>query len=180
MLTRRVRPALDSALGRVAPRAPSGTASSSRACQGGERPLRAAISDPPTLLGPAAVVRDRRDVLYAPISMPAFMIERTASLAPNRPPDVAVDLADAVLHRAPGTSLCGKLGGERRQFSRPLEANVAGGRPRKDVALQVADGHDRVVERALDVSNPVSDVFALAATGPPPARLRLWPFLVLP
>src|SRR5271168_5210742 len=114
------------------------------------------MSDPPTLLGPAAVVRYRRDVLDA-CDLDAGVHDRAdRRLTPGAGPlDEHVDLANAMFHCAPGTSLCSKLGGERRRFTRTLEADVAGRRPCKDVALQVADGHDRVVERALDVSDPV-------------------------
>src|SRR5450759_2025375 len=45
----------------------------------------------------------------------------------------------------------------------PFEADVASARPGDHVAHRVGDGHDRVVERALDVGVPVRDVLLLLA-----------------
>src|SRR6202022_1971186 len=45
----------------------------------------------------------------------------------------------------------GHLRGERRRLARALEAGAAGRLPRDHVALAVGEGHDRVVERGLDV-----------------------------
>src|SRR5690606_28173911 len=84
-----------------------------------------------------------------------------------------VDLADAVLHRAPGGLLGGQLGGVGGGLAGPLEPDVARRGPREDVALEVGDRDDRVVERALDVRDAVGDVAALALAGPATAGLGL-------
>ena len=52
---------------------------------------------------------------------------------------------------------------ERRALARALEADAAGARPRHDVALGVGDRHRRVVERGVDVRQPVVDDALLAA-----------------
>ena len=44
---------------------------------------------------------------------------------------------------------------ERRALARPLETDAAGARPRDDVALGVGNRHHGVVERRLDVRQPV-------------------------
>ena len=69
-----------------------------------------------------------------------------------------VDLAYPVLHR-PASGLLGcQLGCEGGGLAGALEADVAGRRPREDIALLVGDGDDRVVEGALDVGDAVGDV----------------------
>src|SRR5690606_27081200 len=47
---------------------------------------------------------------------------------------------------------------ERRRLARALEALTASRRPRQGITLAVGDGHDRVVERRVDVSDTVRDV----------------------
>src|SRR5205807_6335296 len=83
-----------------------------------------------------------------------------------RTADEDLDRAHAVLERLLGGRLCGLLRGERRGLAAALEALGAGGAPRDDVAVQVADRDDRVVERALDVRLADRDVLALATPGP--------------
>src|SRR5271165_6694220 len=109
---------------------------------------------PPPLLGAAAVVRDRRDVLDA-CDLDAGGRQRPdGRLAPGaRAPDQNVDPADAVLHGPFGALLGGELGGEGGGLAGALEADVAGGGPGQHVALGVGDGDDGVVERALDVGD---------------------------
>src|SRR5262249_18951418 len=57
----------------------------------------------------------------------------------------------------------GLRGCERRALARPLEADAAGARPRHHVAFGVGDGHRGVVERGVDVRQPVVDDALLAA-----------------
>ena len=52
---------------------------------------------------------------------------------------------------------------ERRPLARSLEADAAGARPRHHVAFGVGDRHRRVVERGVDVRQPVMDDALLAA-----------------
>src|SRR5690606_11876538 len=89
-----------------------------------------------------------------------------------------VHLADAVLH-GPSRALLGRhLGGVGGGLARALEAHVAGRGPGEDVALLVGDGHDRVVERALDVRHAVRDVLALATAGAPAPGLGLGHYFI--
>src|SRR5205807_691245 len=87
--------------------------------------------------------------------------------------DEHVDLADPVLHRPAGALLGRQLSRERGRLARPLEAHVAGRGPGQHVALEIGDGDDRVVERALDVGHAVGDVLALTTPRAAAARLGL-------
>src|SRR5262249_47331504 len=129
-------------------------------------------SDPAPLGLAAAVVGDGGDVLDAG-DLDAGALERPdGGLAAGAGAlDLDVDLADAVLHRAPGSLLGGHLGREGGGLPRALEADVAGRGPREDVPLEVGDRDDRVVERALDVRDAVRDVPALPLAGPATAGL---------
>src|SRR3954470_21433815 len=77
--------------------------------------------------------------------------------------DEHVDLLHAVLGGLAGGALGGHLRGERRGLARALETDVARGRPRDHGTGRVRDGHDGVVEGALDVRVPVRDVLLLLA-----------------
>src|SRR5690606_767476 len=79
--------------------------------------------------------------------------------------DDHVDLADAVLHGAASALLGSHLCGVRSGLLGALEPDVASRRPGESVPVLVADRHDGVVERALDVRHPVGDVLALALAG---------------
>src|SRR3954470_17041654 len=129
-------------------------------------------SDAAALRWPAPVVRGGRDVLDLP-DLEARRLEgadrRLAARA--RALDEDVDLAHAVLLRAACGRLGGHLRGERRGLPRALEADLAGRGPRDHGTAGVRDRDDRVVERALDVGVPVSDVLLLLAPGL--ARRRL-------
>src|SRR5918994_7298062 len=74
-----------------------------------------------------------------------------------------VDLLHAVLGGLAGCALGGHLCGERRRLARALETDVACGGPRDHRAVRVRDGHDGVVEGALDVRLPVGDVLTFLA-----------------
>src|SRR5262249_28076900 len=123
-------------------------------------------SDPPSLRRAATVVRDRGDVLDAD-HLDARVLDRAdRRLSPGpRTLDHRVDLADTVLHRAACDRLGRELRGERGRLARTLEADVARRRPGQRVALLVGDRDDRVVERRLDVRDPVRDVLALTPLG---------------
>src|SRR5690606_30724154 len=122
---------------------------------------------PAPLRGAAAVVGDGGDVFDAG-DLDAGALDRPdGGLAPGAGTlHLDVDLADAVLHRATGSLLGSHLGGVGGGLAGALEADVAGGRPREHVALQVGDRDDRVVERALDVRDAVGDVAPLALARP--------------
>src|SRR6202030_3689190 len=83
-----------------------------------------------------------------------------------RPAHENLDRAHAVLERPLRSRLGRDLGRERSRLAAPLETLGAGGAPRDDVPVDVADRDDGVVERALDVSLPVDHVLAFAAAGP--------------
>src|SRR5690606_14505868 len=68
-----------------------------------------------------------------------------------RPLDEDVDLLHAVLLGPACRGLSRELRGVGRRLARALEADLAGGGPGDHGAGRVRDGHDRVVERALDV-----------------------------
>src|SRR6478672_3274529 len=122
-----------------------------------------AASDAAALAWPAAVVRHRRHILDPGDLEPGRGQGADRRLAARtRALDEHVDLLQAVLLRGACGLLGGELRGERRRLARALEADVAGARPRQRVALLVGDGHDRVVERRLDVRLPVQDVLLLA------------------
>src|SRR3954454_2140386 len=85
--------------------------------------------------------------------------------------DEHVDLLHAVVHRSTSGGLGGHLGGERCGLARALETDGAGRGPRDHRARRVGDGHDGVVERALDVSLALGDVLLLLAAHLLGARL---------
>src|SRR5713101_8962153 len=68
-----------------------------------------------------------------------------------------------MLHSAPGGRLSGHLRGERRRLPRALEPDLAGRGPGDHAPRRIGDGHDGVVERALDVGVPVSNVLSFLA-----------------
>src|SRR6202043_1163160 len=72
--------------------------------------------------------------------------------------DEDLDLLEAVFHGALCRRFRGDLGGERRALPRALEALASGTAPGEDVALRVGQGHDRVIERGLDVRLAHGDV----------------------
>src|SRR5439155_13091687 len=163
----RERPALDGALGRVAALALQVELGALPAAEAADR---AAVVrhrlNPPPLGRAAAVVRDRRHVGDR-AHLEARRLQRADRrlAAGARPADEDLDRAHAVLQRLLGRGLRRRLRGERRRLAAALEALRSGRAPGDDVAVDVADRDDRVVERALDVSLPVDHVLALAAAG---------------
>src|SRR5207248_7755985 len=130
--------------------------------------------DTPPFRGPAAVVRNRGHVLDAADLDPRVLQRADGGLAARaRALHQHIDLAHAVLHGPSGALLGSQLGGERCRLAGALEPDVAGRRPRQDVALHVGDGHDGVVEGALDVRDPVGHVLAFAPPRATASRLRL-------
>ncbi len=87
-------------------------------------------SDPPLLRGPAAVVRQRGDVLDR-LDRQTRGLERGdgALAARARALDLDLDFLDAVLGRGGGGGLGRSLGGERRALAAALEADGPGWRP---------------------------------------------------
>src|SRR3954462_8542012 len=136
------------------------------------------MSDPPPLGRAAAVVRDGRHVLDAGHLDPG-VLQRPDGGLPTGPGALHqdVDLAHALLHGLAGAGLGRQLGRARRGLARAFEADIAGRRPRDDVALHVADGDDRVGERALEVRHPIGHGRALSTAGTTPTRLRFGHYL---
>src|SRR5207302_9555605 len=132
--------------------------------------------DPAPLGWAAAVVRDRRHVGDGADLEPRRLQRTNRRLAPGaRSADEDFDRAHAVLERLLGGCLGGLLSGKRRRLAAALEALRSGRAPRDDVAVDVADRDDRVVERALDVSLTRDDVLALAAASADDLLLRHFP-----
>src|SRR5947207_2236343 len=163
----RERAALDGALGRVAALALEVELGALAAAEAADR---AAVVghclDPPPLGWAASVVRDGGHVLNRADLQAGGLQGADGRLAAGpRTADEDLDRAHAVLERLLGGRFGGLLRGERRGLAAALEALGAGRTPRDDVAVQVADRDDRVVERALDVSLSVDHVLAFAAPG---------------
>src|SRR3954447_6159621 len=124
----------------------------------------AITSNPPPLGWAAAVVRNWSHVLDgADLEADRLQAPDGGLTAGAGTLHEHVDLTHAVLLRATRGRLGGHLRGERRRLARALEAHLAGARPGDHVAQRVRDRDDRVVERALDVGVPVSDVLLLLA-----------------
>src|SRR5215207_9851716 len=83
-----------------------------------------------------------------------------------------VDLLHAVLGCLAGGALGGHLRGEWRRLARALETDVACRGPRDHRTGRVRDGHDGVVEGALDVRMAVRDVLLLLAADLPRSGRR--------
>src|SRR3954467_4191869 len=124
------------------------------------------LLDPAPLRRTAAVVRLRGDIGNR-ADLQAGRLQRPDGglTARARALDEHVDLLHTVLLRLAGGVLGGQLRSERGRLTRTLEADVTRRRPGDDVALRVGDGHDRVVERALDVCSAVRDVLLFPAAG---------------
>src|SRR3954468_7402401 len=122
------------------------------------------LSNPSALRRAAAVVRNWGRVLNgADLEADSLQAPDGGLTAGAGTLHEHVDLAHAVLLRATRGRLGGHLRGERRRLPGALEAHLAGARPGDHVAQRVGDRDDRVVERALDVGVPVSDVLLLLA-----------------
>ena len=105
-------------------------------------------------------------------SMPAFWMDRIAVSRPDPGPFTTTSTLRTPCSIARrGRGLGRELRRERRALARALEPDVAGRGPRERVALLVGDRDDRVVERRLDVRDPVGDVLALTTARPPSSSL---------
>jgi hypothetical protein len=79
----------------------------------------------------------------------------------TRAADADFHCADAVIARHIGGVRGGLLRGEWRAFTRSSETQRTRAFPGQHVAIRIGDGHDRVVERGLNVDDPEWNVFAL-------------------
>lgn len=69
--------------------------------------------------------------------------------------DVDVQVLQTVFQGSLAGTLGRYLGSERGALTRAAETGTTGGRPGQCVALTVGDGHDGVVERRVDVGDPI-------------------------
>src|SRR5258708_2925988 len=118
---------------------------------------------PAPLTRAAAVVSLGSYVLDTGDFEPGRLQRADRRLAPGaRALDEHLDLLKAVLDGLAGSGVGGHLCRERSRLARALEARAAGRLPRDHVALAVGQGHDRVVERSLDMRLADRDVLANA------------------
>src|SRR5690606_3090859 len=111
-----------------------------------------------TLGRTAAVVRLRGDVLDGrDLEAGGGQRADRGVTAGARTLDEDVDLGHAGLLRLAGSGFGGHLRGVGGRLAGALEAHLAGRRPRHHGTRGVRDGHDRVVERRLDVRLTVRD-----------------------
>src|SRR2546422_4542175 len=131
-----------------------------------DRAFVAGHLDAPPLGGPAAVVRDGRDVRDRRDLETRRLQGTDGGLAAgSRALDEDLDLLEAVLHGAAGRRFGGDLGRQGRASAPPLVAPAARAAPGEHVALRVGQRHDGVVEGRLDVRLADDDVLLLAAAG---------------
>src|SRR5205807_5936599 len=179
----RERAALDGALRRVATLALEVELGALAAAEAADRAAVVGHAlNPPPLGWAAPVVRDRGHVGdRADLQTGGLQRADRRRPACAGPTDEHLDRAHAVLERLLGGRFGGRLRGERRRLAAALEALRARGAPGDDVAVDVADRDDRVVERALDVGLPRDHVLALAAPRPHDlfrlTHLSSWPLL---
>src|SRR5665811_1115270 len=104
-------------------------------------------------------MRYRGDVLYRADLEAVGLEGPDGSLASGaRPLHPHLDLAHAVLGHLLGYGLGRLLRRIRRALARAFEADRPGARPGDRVALRIRDIDYGVVERRLDVRDPVGDV----------------------
>src|SRR5690606_12118365 len=119
---------------------------------------------------PAAIVRNRRDVLDGgDLKSDRLQRAQRRLAAATGTLHEHLDSAHAVILGLLAGILGRDLGGIGRRLARALEAPVPGRRPRDRVALGVGDRDDRVVERRVDVRDARRDVLALLAPRGGPA-----------
>src|SRR5215813_12680470 len=117
----------------------------------------------PAPLGRSSAIERNRDDVLDRADLQTGRLQRPDGGLPARARTLHehVDLAHSVLHGPAGGGLSGHLRGERRGLARALESHLPGRRPGNDAAAGVGDRDYGVVERALDMSVPVSDVLPL-------------------
>src|SRR3972149_2404988 len=100
---------------------------------------------------PAAIVRYRGDVLDCHNFETGGRERPDGGLtARSGPLDTDLDFAQSKFHRLTSGGGGGLLGGEGRALLRSLESLPSGRRPRENLAVDVGDGDDRVVEGGLN------------------------------
>jgi hypothetical protein len=74
--------------------------------------------------------------------------------------DSDVKILDTLLLRSPSCNLGGNLRGKWRALARALEALTTTRCPSQSTTLTVGDRNDGVVERSVNVGNPIRHVFS--------------------
>ena len=116
-------------------------------------------SNAASLRGAAAVVRQRRDVLDRADDDARRLQARDRAFAARAGTFHAdLELLDAELRRPLGTRFGRALGGKGRALAASLEARGSRRRPAQDVAVDVGNCDDGVVERGLHVGDGPRDV----------------------
>jgi hypothetical protein len=115
-----------------------------------------------SLLGrPAAVVRQRRDVLNAgDFQAGVLQIENGLFAAGAGAFDLDLDLDHAVLARLRGRAFGGATGGEGRALAVALEADCSRAGPGDGLDVGVGDRDHGVVKGGLDERNAAGDALA--------------------
>src|SRR5690606_9840431 len=123
-------------------------------------PLYLAISLYSTSLRrPAAVVRNRRDVLdLSDSETDRVQCANRGFPARSRPLHAHLEILHAEVLGGVACPFGGHLRRERRALTRALEAAPAGRRPGERVPLTIRDRHDRVVERRMDVRDGIENL----------------------
>jgi len=71
--------------------------------------------------------------------------------------DVYVEVLQTIFQSGLTSALGCNLGSKRRALARTAETRSTGGGPAQSVALTIGNGDDGVIERRVDVSNPIDD-----------------------
>src|SRR5699024_10478249 len=122
-------------------------------------------SDPAALGRTASVVRHRGDILDGADLQTGGLQRADRGLTTRaRALDENGHLASAVLQSPASGGLGRDLSGVRGRLARTLEADLPGAGRRNHGTGGVGDADHRVVERALDVSMSMSDIFLFLAT----------------
>src|SRR5258708_15658598 len=110
----------------------------------------------------AAVVRDRCGIANV-FPVDACRCQRADCRLASRswPAHTDLDRAHTMIASLAGGVDCRLLRRERCPFTRPAEAQRTGTLPREHIARRIADGHDRIVERCLDVRDCERHILAL-------------------
>src|SRR5690554_4324644 len=69
---------------------------------------------------------------------------------------INVEVFEAVFQSRLTSTLSSHLGSKGRAFTRTTETGTTGSRPAQSIALTVGDGDDGVVERRMDVGDPIN------------------------
>src|SRR5277367_1316564 len=116
-----------------------------------------------TLRRTAAVVRNRGNVAVgADFNTSRCQCTHRRFAARSGTGDADINRAQTMIARLVGSVDRCLLRGKRSPFTRPAEAERTRTLPRNRIALTVGDGHNRVVERSLNVNQTIRHILAFA------------------